>query len=255
MSRLARLRGDDDLAGRQEAAAERLRQRFEDAFWMEDVGTYALALDAEKRQVDAVGSNPGHALWSGIVSPERAVRVAASFESPGLWSGWGVRTLSRQMAGYNPIGYHLGTVWPHDNAVIAAGLARYGYREQAARVAAAMLESTRYFRDARMPELFCGFGRSESPNPVPYPVACSPQAWAAGAMFWFIQTMLGLHPNAAARTLELVSPNVPSWLRSVRIENLRIGDAVLDLEFRRTDGSTAVDILRRSGDIGVVVRF
>ena len=118
-----------------------------------------------------------------------------------------------------------------------------------------MLESTRYFRDARMPELFCGFGRSESPNPVPYPVACSPQAWAAGAMYWFVQTMLGLHPNADARTLELVSPNVPSWLRSVRIENLRIGDAVLDLEFRRTDGSTAVDILRRSGDIGVVVRF
>ncbi|HEY6058588.1 MAG TPA: amylo-alpha-1,6-glucosidase, partial [Candidatus Limnocylindrales bacterium] len=255
VARLARLRGDERLAVAQEHAASELRRRFEDAFWMDDVGTYALAIDGDKRQVDAIGSNPGHALWTGIVGPERAPRVVASLESPGLWSGWGIRTLSCDMAGYNPIGYHLGTIWPHDNAVIAAGLARYGYRDAAARIAAAMLESTRHFRDARLPELFCGFGRADSPYPVPYPVACQPQAWAAGALFWFISTMVGLAPDADGRTLELISPAVPEWLRRVRIENLRVGEAVLDLEFRRSDGSTAVDVLRRIGDVNVVVRI
>jgi glycogen debranching enzyme len=255
MARLARLRGEHDLADTQERHAEDLRRNFEDAFWMEDAGTYAMALDAEKRQVNGIASNAGHALWCGIASPERAARVADSLSSAEMWSGWGVRTLSSAMAGYNPIGYHIGSVWPHDNGIIAEGLVRYGHREQANRIAAAMLEATTYFRDSRLPELFCGFGRAESPLPVPYPVACVPQAWAAGSLFQLLRTMLGMRPEAGAHQLELVAPELPEWLPQVRVENLRVGDAVVDLLFDRTNGSTGVEILGRTGDLAVVLRI
>lgn len=255
LARLARIRGEVALADRQEAEAAALAVRFEAAFWMEDVGTYALALDADKQQVDAIGSNAGHVLWCGIASPERAQRVAESLMSSQLWSGWGIRTLSSDMAGFNPIGYHLGSIWPHDNAIAAAGLLRYGLREQAARVAGAMLEATMYFRDSRLPELFCGFDRARSPYPVPYPVACSPQAWAAGSLFQLLGAMLGLEPDAGARTLVLHAPSLPEWLPEVRLENLRVGDAVLDLRVRRSDGSAGVEVLRRTGDLSVVVRL
>jgi glycogen debranching enzyme len=252
---LAGVRGEKALAVAQEAAAETLRRRFEDAFWMPDAGTYAMALDREKRQVDAIASNAGHALWCGIASPERAARVADSLASREMWSGWGVRTLSSAMDGYNPIGYHIGSVWPHDNAIIAEGLVRYGYRDQANAIAAAMLEATAYFRDSRLPELFCGFSRGDSPYPVPYPVACVPQAWAAGSLFQLLRTMLGMRPDAGSRQLDLVAPSLPEWLPEVRIENMRVGDAVVDLLFRGGNGSTGVEILRRTGDVAVVLRI
>jgi len=255
MARLARVRGDRALAEGQERKADELRRAFEDAFWMEDVGTYALALDSHKQRVDAIGSNAGHALWCGIASTERAARVADVLAGPEMWSGWGVRTLSSAMAGYNPIGYHIGSVWPHDNGIIAEGLFRYGYREQANRIAAAMLEATTYFRDSRLPELFCGFGREESPLPVPYPVACVPQAWAAGSLFQLLRTMLGMHPDAGARQLHLVAPALPEWLPQIRVENMRVGDAVVDLLFERSNGSTGVDVLRRTGDVSVVLEI
>jgi glycogen debranching enzyme len=255
LARLARVRRDEGLAEAQEIAAGKLRERFEEAFWMDDVGTYALALDGDKRQADAIGSNAGHALWCGLASPEHAARVASSLMSPPMWSGWGVRTLSSEMAGYNPIGYHIGSVWPHDNAIIAEGLIRYGFREEANRIAGAILESTTYFRDSRLPELFCGFDRGESPYPVPYPVACIPQAWAAGSVFQLLATMLGFRPNASLRELELVSPTLPEWLREVRVENMRVGDATVDLVFTRSDGSTGVEVLRRTGDVSVVLRI
>ena len=255
MARLCRRRGDEELAGTQERAAAALRERFEASFWLEGPGTYAIALDGEKRAVDAVASNAGHVLWCGIASPERARRVAESLLSPELFSGWGIRTLSTRMAGYNPIGYHLGSVWPHDNAICAAGLWRYGFREEAAQVASALLESTQYFRDSRLPELFCGFDRGESPYPVPYPVACSPQAWAAGSLFHLLGSMLGLEPDAANHELRLNAPMLPGWLPEVRLTSLRVGDAVMDLLVRRTDGSTGVDVLRRSGVLDVIVRI
>jgi glycogen debranching enzyme len=255
LARLARIRGEWALAEREEEEAAALATRFEHAFWMEDAGTYALALDADKRQVDAIGSNAGHVLWSGIASVGHAERVAESLMSPELWSGWGIRTLASDMAGFNPIGYHLGTIWPHDNAIAAAGLLRYGHREQASRVAGAMLEATMYFRDSRLPELFCGFDRQRSPYPVPYPVACSPQAWAAGSLFQLLSAMLGLEPDAATRTLVLQSPSLPEWLPEVRLENLRVGDAVADLRVRRTEASAGVEVLHRTGDLSVVVRL
>jgi glycogen debranching enzyme len=254
MARLARRRGDAAMAERLEASAEDLRTRFEAAFWLEGPATYALALDGDKRAVDSVTSNAGHVLWSGLASPERAAGVAASLTGPDLFSGWGIRTLSAAMAGYNPISYHIGSIWPHDNAICATGLWRYGFGDEASRVAGALLEATQYFRDARLPELFCGFDRSSSPYPVPYPVACSPQAWAAGATFQLVEAMLGLAPDAANHELELRNPMLPAWLPDVRLENLVVGDAVVDLLVRRSDGSTGVEVLRRSGDIDVVVR-
>jgi glycogen debranching enzyme len=255
VAELARLRGEEDLARAQDAAADALRSRFEEAFWMDDSGTYAMALDRNGRQVDAISSNPGHALWCGIVSVDRAGRVASSLTGPGLWSGWGVRTLSSAMAGYNPIGYHIGSVWPHDNAIVAEGLGRYGFRDGASRIAAALLEATQYFRDARLPELFCGFSKDESPYPVPYPVACSPQAWAAGSVFQLLAAMLGMRPNAPARQLELVAPSLPEWLPELRLDNLRVGDAVVDLRFRLEAGTTSVEVLRRTGELALIVRM
>jgi glycogen debranching enzyme len=254
MARLARRRGDEQLATRLEAAAEALRERFEAAFWLDEAGTYAVALDGEKRAVDSVTSNPGHVLWSGLAPRERATEVAASLLGSDMFSGWGIRTLSSAMAGYNPISYHIGSVWPHDNAICAAGLWRYGFHEEASRVAAALLEATQFFRDARLPELFCGFDRATSAFPVPYPVACSPQAWASGATFQLLAAMLGLAPDAANQELELRSPMLPDWLPDVRLENLVVGDAVVDLLVRRSDGSTGVEVLRRSGALDVVVR-
>jgi glycogen debranching enzyme len=253
VARLARVRGEDALAARQEEAARVLADRFEERFWMEDVGTYAMALDAEKRPVDAVSSNPGHVLWCGIASPERARRVVTSLVGPELWSGWGIRTLAETMRGYNPIGYHIGTIWPHDNGIAAAGMLRYGFREEASRVAGALLEATAFFRDARLPELFCGFDRARSPYPVPYPVACFPQAWAAGSLFQLLAATLGLEPDAAARRLVLRSPTLPPWLPDVRLQGLRVGDAVVDLLIRGSDGSTAVEVVGRTGELSVVV--
>ncbi len=255
VARLARMRGDDALAAAQEAEAAGLAARIEEHFWMEDAGTYGMALDADKRLVDGVASNAGHVLWTGTASAEHARRVASSLLGPGLWSGWGIRTLSSEMAGYNPIGYHLGSVWPHDNALASAGLTRYGLREEGAQVAAAMLEATMYFRDSRLPELFCGFDRARSPYPVPYPVAASPQAWAAGSLFQLLGSMLGLEPDAAAGELVLRAPSLPDWLPEVRLENLRVGDAVVDLFVHRSDGSAGVEVLRRTGELSVVVRL
>jgi glycogen debranching enzyme len=254
MAQLARRRGDAALAERLESKAAQLRDRFESAFWLEGPGTFAVALDGEKRAVDSVTSNAGHVLWSGMASPEHASGVASSLMGPEMFSGWGIRTLAASMAGYNPISYHIGSIWPHDNAMCATGLWRYGYGEEASLVAATLLEATQYFRDARLPELFCGFDRTSSPYPVPYPVACSPQAWASGSTFQLVEAMLGLAPDAANHELELRNPMLPAWLPDVRLENLVVGDAVVDLLVRRSDGSTGVEVLRRSGDLDVVVR-
>jgi glycogen debranching enzyme len=212
-------------------------------------------LDGGKRQVDAIASNAGHALWTGIASPDRAASVAQALTSGGMWSGWGIRTLAEEMTGYNPIGYHLGTVWPHDNGICAAGFARYGLFEESRKVAGALLESTVHFREARLPELFCGFDRSFSPLPVPYPVACSPQAWAAGALFHIVAAMLGMHPNARDGRLELLRPALPDWLPELRLRNLRVGDALVDLAFSGEAGSISVEVLRRTGELDVVVRL
>jgi glycogen debranching enzyme len=255
IARLARVRGDDQLAAAQDAEAEALRQRFEDSFWMEDAGTYAMALDGAKRQVTGIASNAGHALWTGIADQERAARTAEVLTSRGMWSGWGIRTLSSDTIGYNPIGYHLGSIWPHDNAICAAGFARYGLFEETRLVAAGLFEAAAHFSEARLPELFCGFDRAMSPLPVPYPVACSPQAWAAGSLYHLMSATLGLRPDARTRRLELVRPALPTWLPSLRVRGLRVGDAEVDLEFGAQEESISVEVLRRTADLDVIVRL
>src|SRR6266550_3702164 len=189
MAALARIRSEDELANRLEADAEKLRTRFEEAFWVEDQRYYAMALDGEKRQADAIGSNAGQCLWTGIVSPQRARGVADRLLGHSMFSGWGVRTYGAAQPGYTPFGYHTGTVWPHDNSIMAAGLKRYGFQDEANRIVGTVFEAAQQFSDFRLPELFCGFDREGSAMPVPYPVACSPQAWSAGAAFMFLETM------------------------------------------------------------------
>ena len=182
MAGLARVRGETDLASRLDREADALRDRFEAAFWVEDQGFYALALDRDKRQADAIGSNAGQCLWTGIATPKRAADVVDRLLGPTMFSGWGIRTYASGQPGYNPIGYHTGTVWPHDTSLIAAGMKRYGFDEAANRLVGPILEAAQRFPEYRLPELFCGFDRDDCQLPVPYPVACSPQAWAAGVL-------------------------------------------------------------------------
>ncbi|MBF6604302.1 MAG: amylo-alpha-1,6-glucosidase [Chloroflexi bacterium] len=252
---LARVRGDDALAARLEQEAETLRRRFEAAFWVADRGYYAMAIGRDGRLADAITSNPAQALWTGIVDPDRAAAVVAMATSPGLDSGWGIRTYAAGQPGYNPIGYHTGSVWPHDTALIVDGLRRYGFRDVADVLAGKVLEAAQSFPDFRLPELFCGFSRAEVGVPVPYPVACSPQAWSAGAPLLFLTALLGLRPNAHRRELELVNPQLPSWLTSVTISDLRVGSASVDLLFHRWRGTTSAEVLRKRGDLSVTIRI
>jgi glycogen debranching enzyme len=228
----------DRRGRREEAARLRVKARaqadlLEERFWMEREGTYALALDREKRQVDAVTSNPGHLLFSRAVTPARARRVAASLLGPGMWSGWGIRTLAAGQPAYNPLSYHDGTVWPHDNALCAMGLAEYGMTREAGEVLSALWQAAQHFRHLRLPELFCGLGRDGGGFPVHYPVACSPQAWASAAWFLLLRAALGLFPDAPRRTLRIAAPRLPGWLDEVVLEGLRVGPARATLRFAR----------------------
>jgi glycogen debranching enzyme len=255
MAALASVRGEDDLARRLLAEAEALRDRFEQKFWVEDQRYYAMALDGEKRHLDAIASNAGQCLWTGLVSAARARDVADRLMGPGMFSGWGIRTYAQDQPGFNPIGYHTGSVWPHDTSLIAAGLKRYGFDEESNRLVGHVFQAAQHFEDYRLPELFCGFDRDQSSLPVPYPVACSPQAWAAGASFLFLETMLGLRAHAGQGELELRHPNLPEWIGRVTLNNLRVGDASVDLLFHRWRGTTSAEVLRKVGDLSVTIRL
>jgi len=255
MAHLARRLGDAALAEKLAAEAARLRSHFDAAFWMEEPGFYAIALDADKRQVGTLSSNPGHCLWSGIVPGERVDQVVTRLLDPTMDSGWGVRTYGSGQPGFNPVGYHTGSVWPHDNSIIAAGMKRAGRHEAADRLASRMFEAAQHSPDFRLPELFCGFDRGAADMPVPYPVACSPQAWAAATPLFLLQTMLGMRANAADRILELDRPHLPSWLGKVTVHDLQVGDQSVDLLFHRWRGSTtSAEVLRRSGSLELVIR-
>jgi glycogen debranching enzyme len=253
MARLARHRGEMELAARLDTAADVLRDRFDEAFWMPKAGFYAMALDGEKRQVGSIGSNAGQALWTGIVPAERAARVAARLLEPDMFSGWGVRTFASGQPGYNPVGYHTGSIWPHDNALIAAGLKASGATDGANLLAGRLIEAAQWFPDLRLPELFCGFPRDEVGAPVAYPVACSPQAWAAAAPFYLLHTMLGLRADATANRLELIRPTLPDWLGRITIKGLPVGGCTVDLLVHRWRGRTSAELLARSGDIDVII--
>jgi glycogen debranching enzyme len=215
--------------------------------WMDAKGTYAIALDRDKRQVDAVTSNPGHLLFSRAVSPERARAVARSLLSPAMWSGWGIRTLAADQPAYNPLSYHNGTVWPHDNALCAMGLAAYGMTREAGEVLTALWQAGQHFRRLRMPELFCGLPRDGGEFPVHYPVACSPQAWSSAAWFLLLRAVLGIFPDAPAGALRIVSPQLPPWLDELVLEGLRVGPARATLRFLRGPKGAFAEVVDVAG--------
>jgi glycogen debranching enzyme len=250
---IARALQEADLAERLEKETEALRRNFEDAFWCEDLGTYALALDGQKKQCRVRTSNAGHALFSKIASQERAEAVSASLMSDRLFSGWGIRTVGAGESRYNPMSYHNGSVWPHDNALIGMGLSLYGLQEHASRILDGLYEASRYVELRRLPELFCGFHkRPEASGPTLYPVACAPQAWAAGSAYLLLQACLGLHVQARERRICIANPSLPSNLDRVRIENLRVADATADFLVRRDGPAVAVEVLRKHGDIEIL---
>jgi glycogen debranching enzyme len=211
-ARLARtIWNDRALATRLEDEAADLKERFNRDFWLADRSCFALAIDGDGRRVDSITSNIGHLLWSGIVDDDKAPHLVRHLMSDALFSGWGVRTMAEGEAGYNPIGYHLGTIWPHDNSIIALGLNRYGYRDESARIASGILHAARYFRH-RLPEAFAGYPRDNTAFPVEYPTACSPQAWATGAPLLFLRTLLGLEPRGNRLTVDACLPPDMEWL-------------------------------------------
>jgi glycogen debranching enzyme len=245
--------GDESRARRLVAEAERLRRRFNDAFWMPEERYMAAALDADKRHVATVMSNPGHALYCGILDEDKAAHLAKRLLAPDMFSGWGIRTMSKSAAAYNPMSYHNGSVWPHDNALIAAGLKRYGFVRSTNRVATALFDAAIEADYLRLPELFCGFTRRTPNRPVSYPVACSPQAWAAGSPFLLLQAMLGISARAHENLLTVNKPHLPTWLNTVEVRNLSVGSSRISLVFRREGEITSFSLLSREGDVRVVM--
>jgi glycogen debranching enzyme len=252
MAALFRRAGDGDRARRLDREAEELRRRFNRDYWV-DGGWYALALQKGGRPVEVLSSNAGHALWSGIADAEQAKKTVASLMTDDMFSGWGIRTLSSNEIYYNPLGYHLGTVWPHDNSMIAAGFKRYGFDAEALRVFVGLVDAAVHFDGARLPELFGGFRRDDYGVPVPYPVACQPQAWAAGAMPYLLTTLMGLTPEGFENRLRVVRPIFPDFINHLDIRNLKIGSANVDLRFDRVKDRIEVKVLRSDGKFDLVV--
>jgi glycogen debranching enzyme len=246
--------GEPDRARELLKKAAELRAAFHEAFWMPEEGTFALALDGAKRQVGGVASNPGHCLLTGIVDPAEAAQVAERLLAPDMWSGWGVRTLSSDSPAYNPMSYHNGSIWPHDNAIVAAGLKRYGFVAEAERIATALFEVAGGSTDGRLPELYCGFDRGTAPAPVPYPVACVPQGWAAAAPILLLQSMLGISARAPEGTLVVAEPRLPEWLGGVELRGVRVGAGRASLRFTRDESATAFSLMERAEGVRVVMR-
>jgi len=250
---LAMVLGHTALASELEASAREIRMRFEERFWCQDIATYAIALDGEKRPCAVVTSNPGHCLFTGLLSPERARAVLAGFGSEHLNSGWGLRTVAENEVRYSPMAYHNGSVWPHDTAIAAAGAARYRAKTLTAHLLASQFEAATYFSLYRLPELFCGFRRREGEAPTRYPVACSPQAWAAGSIFMLIEACLGISIDAHKSLVTLDHPQLPASIDELHVHGIAVRDAHVDLILRRQSGGVGVAVARRSGKLDVVV--
>jgi len=253
MSELFDALGEAERAHHLRRRAGDLQDRFEERFWSEDTGFYALALDADKQAVHTVASNAGHCLWSGLIRPDRAGRVVERLMQPDMWSGWGVRTLSEQNPAYNPISYQRGSVWPHDNGIIALGFKRYGFAQEAARVARDISEAASYFVSYRLPELYAGLERRPGNFPVLYPGANVPQAWAAGSVFHLMQAILGLQADAPNGRL-YVDPLLPPWIPTVTLSGLRIGGAKVTVRFWREGEKTRWEPTDIQGQIEIEQR-
>jgi glycogen debranching enzyme len=243
-----------EVAGAYQDQASELRRRFNEAFWCEELGTFALALDGDKKQCRVRSSNAGHALFTGIADFEFARRTAHTLMGEASMSGWGIRTIAMGEARYNPMSYHNGSVWPHDNAIIASGLARYGYKSHVVRIFGGLFNAATYIDLRRLPELFCGFPRRPGRGPTYYPVACSPQAWAAASLLSLVQSSLGLDSDPESREIRLERPVLPRFLDEITLRRVRAGDGLLDLTLRRAGHEVAANAVHRAGGARLVLK-
>jgi glycogen debranching enzyme len=252
-ARLARLLGLNEKANGLEAGAVRLKEQFEKSFWCADLGTYALALDGHKKPCRVRTSNPGHCLYTEIVNPTHAAIFSETIQQSDSFSGWGIRTVSSLEARYNPISYHNGSIWPHDNALCAAGLARYGFKNLASRILTSFFDASLSIDLHRLPELFCGLERRAGESPTLYPVACSPQAWASGAIFLLLESCLGITVDAPARQVRFMEPCLPAEIPELRISQLKVNGSSADLLLkRRADASVSVQVLAKQGELKIL---
>ncbi len=253
IAEVAQRLGHAQLAAKLNQRAALLRSRFSRDFWLEDERTVALALDRDKRPCRVMSSNAGHCLAAGLLNREQSELLADRLMDEEMFTGWGVRTLSSRERRYNPMSYHNGSVWPHDNALVAAGLARMKRRQDAIRILEGLMEAAGHLNTESLPELFCGIPRDERLGPVPYPVACHPQAWSAASLFMILQAILGIEVKGFERKLVIDSAEMPEWLEWVKIENLRVGDGKVSLILRRIPEGSSVAILDRHGNVAVEV--
>ena len=256
-ARLSSVLGDSRACRQLESEAARLREQFEEAFWCEELGTYALALDGgkngkAKRACRIRTSNAGHCLYAGISSAEHARRTAETLFQPDSFSGWGIRTVASGEARYNPLSYHNGSIWPHDNALVASGLARYGYKNLAGRILLSLLDVSSVMELHRLPELFCGLERRRGEGPTLYPVACSPQAWAAAAPYLLLQSCLGLNIHGSENRVSFERPCLPEGIPQLSIRGLKVGAASVDLFFERQADNVRVQVVEKQGELDVV---
>jgi glycogen debranching enzyme len=249
---ITRRMADPTRAGLFEEKANAMRRRFDERFFDEALGSYVLALDGDKRPCRVRASNAGHALFTGVAFPERAPEVVRTLMARTCFCGWGVRTLASTEARYNPMSYHNGSVWPHDNALIAAGFARYGFRREAARIFEGLFEASTYVDLRRLPELFCGFARQQTRGPTFYPVACTPQAWAAATPLYLIQSCVGLGFDVAAKRITFREPVLPSFVDEIVLRGLVVQGGSADVALRRSNHHVVVDVLQKKGPVGVL---
>ena len=248
MAQLLRVFGDSEYADKLRKAATELAKKIEKSFWLPSESFYAMGLDSQKRPLEVISSNAGHLLFTRAINRERARLVVERFMRDDMESGWGLRTLAASERVFNPLSYHRGSIWPHDNSLIAHGMALYGFREPVQKIFDSLYRAALTFRDYRLPELFCGVQRNEYDEPVHYPVSCSPQAWASGTFFLLLTSVLGLRPSAARKELNVVNPSLPDWLDFLRIRNLRIGKSRVSLEFTRQGQRSFCNVMDVSGE-------
>jgi glycogen debranching enzyme len=251
-SELASLLGYAQRARELRRQAQELKARFQQAFWSEDIESYVLALDRHKNPCQVRASSAGHCLFAGIASKNYARKMVKNFFKSEFFTGWGIRTLSSQEVRFNPMSYHNGSVWPHDNALLAYGLARYGFKKECLKIMAGLFDASLFMDLHRLPELFCGFARRPQEGPTLYPVACNPQAWASAAVFMLIQACLGISINAPNQKVYFIRPVLPRFLEEVKIINLKVGETRLDIILEYHPEDVGIKVARRKGKIEIV---
>ena len=243
--------GEKDKAKKLEKDARELKDRFNRDFWMEEKKYFAFGLDYQKKQIASITSNPGHCLYSGIVNQDKSEAVVKKLLSDEMFSGWGIRTMGENEIGYNPASYHNGSVWPHDNSIIIKGLIRYNYHREAVKVINGLIKASQYFKYNRLPELFCGFSYKEMKEPIEYPVACSPQAWACGSIYLIIQSLLGINLDVTNNKIYL-KPILPDEINKIEVINLKIGDNRADFTLIKEGNCIKVSKAKLEGNIELI---